>query len=181
MDDCSRFRVLGLYPRRAGKYTLQFLERVIEEMPFPIQRIQTDRGTEFFAEPVQRFLKDSLIKFRPIPPRSPYMNGKVERSQATDLQEFWANRASPSLADAEDLECWQFDYNWRRPHGSLQGKTPIDRIGEVRDQTPDREDIALKFDATREPLRFSNWRADMAAKTARQVQQVRKKTPVETD
>jgi hypothetical protein len=24
--------------------------RVTEEMPFPIQRIQTDRGTEFFAE-----------------------------------------------------------------------------------------------------------------------------------
>jgi hypothetical protein len=43
IDDCSRFRVLGLYPRRTAKYTIEFLERVIEEMPFSIQRIQTER------------------------------------------------------------------------------------------------------------------------------------------
>lgn len=54
IDDCSRFRVLGLHPRRAGKYTLLFLDRVMEEMPFPIQQVQTDRGTEFFAESVQK-------------------------------------------------------------------------------------------------------------------------------
>ena len=29
VDDCSRFRVLGLYPRRSAKYTLAFLDRVI--------------------------------------------------------------------------------------------------------------------------------------------------------
>ncbi len=57
VDDCSRFRVLGLYPRRASGFTLAFLERMIEEMPFPIQRVQTDRGTEFFAEPVQDWLR----------------------------------------------------------------------------------------------------------------------------
>nr|WP_235025581.1 hypothetical protein [Caballeronia terrestris] len=29
------------------------------------------------------------IKFRSIPPRSPHLNGKVERSLLTDLTEFW--------------------------------------------------------------------------------------------
>jgi transposase len=29
VDDCSRFRVLGVYPRRTAKYTVDFLERVI--------------------------------------------------------------------------------------------------------------------------------------------------------
>jgi len=176
VDDCSRFRVLGLYPRRAAKYTLVFLERVIEEMPFPIQRVQTDRGTEFFAERVQKFLKENFIKFRPIAPRSPHLNGKVERSQLTDLQEFWANRRSASLHDAEDLECWQFDYNWRRPHGSLNGKRPVDRIAELSNEIPDREDVALQFNAMREPLRFSNWTADMAMKVARQILEARQKT-----
>ena len=42
--DCTRYRVMGLDPRRAGTHTIAFLERVIEEMPFAIQRIQTDRG-----------------------------------------------------------------------------------------------------------------------------------------
>jgi hypothetical protein len=32
------------------------LNQVLDEMPFSIQRIQTDRGTEFFAEAVQRRL-----------------------------------------------------------------------------------------------------------------------------
>jgi transposase InsO family protein len=159
--------VLGLYPRRSAKYTIAFLERVIEEMPFPIQRIQTDRGTEFFAESVQNWLKKNFIKFRPIPPRSPHLNGKVERSQLTDLQEFWAIHPSLSLQDSDEVEYWQFDYNWRRPHGSLNGKTPIERIAEVTDRIPDGDVIAQKYDETKEPMRFSNWAADRAMQVAR--------------
>lgn len=90
IDDCSRYKVLGIYPRRTVKNTLAFLERVIDEMPFAIQRIQTDRGLEFFAEAVQRLLMDWGIKFRPTKPRSPHLNGKVERTQRADLEEFWS-------------------------------------------------------------------------------------------
>lgn len=54
VDDCTRYRVLGLFPRRNGTHTIAFLERVVEEMPFPIQRLQTDRGREFFALSVQQ-------------------------------------------------------------------------------------------------------------------------------
>jgi putative transposase len=50
IDDCTRYRVLGIYSRRNSKNSINFLHKVIEEMPFPIQRIQTDRGTEFFAK-----------------------------------------------------------------------------------------------------------------------------------
>jgi transposase-like protein len=57
VDDCSRFQVLGLYPRRTAGNTLAFLEQVLEEMPFAIQRIQTDRGQEFFAYKVQEKLQ----------------------------------------------------------------------------------------------------------------------------
>jgi len=175
VDDCSRFRVLGLYPRRAGRYTLNFLDRVTEEMPFPIQRVQTDRGTEFFAESVQKWLRENFIKFRPIPPRSPHLNGKVERSQLTDLQEFWASRTAASMDDALDLECWQFDYNWRRPHGSLAGLTPAERLAQVADVTPDRETVARSFDESKERLRFSNSKADAAAKLSHEVKQMREK------
>ena len=58
IDDCSRYKVLGLYPRRTAANTINFLERVVEEMPFPIQRMQTDRGREFFAHKVQKWLKE---------------------------------------------------------------------------------------------------------------------------
>lgn len=77
IDDCTRWRVLGIYNKRTAANTLLFLERVIEEFPFPIQRIQTDRGREFFGIKVQEKLMEYCIKFRPIKPRSPHLNGKV--------------------------------------------------------------------------------------------------------
>jgi hypothetical protein len=49
VDDCTRIRVVALFPRRTAANSLRFLELMTEEFPFPIQRIQTDRGREFFA------------------------------------------------------------------------------------------------------------------------------------
>jgi len=162
VDDCTRWRVLAIYGRRSSGNTLKFLERVVEEMPFPIQHVQTDRGTEFFAERVQRHLKSEFIKFRPTPPRSPHLNGKVERSQSTDRAEFWSQH-EPTEADLEArLEEWQFDYNWRRPHGALGGRTPAQRLAELGAVTPLREDVALVYDVRTERLQLSNWTADRA-------------------
>jgi transposase-like protein len=90
IDDCSRWQVLGLYPRRTAADTRDFLEHVLEEMPFPVQRVQTDRGQEFFAYEVQDDLRERHIKFRPNRPRAPHLNGKVERVQRTALEEFWS-------------------------------------------------------------------------------------------
>lgn len=50
IDDC-----VGLYPRKTAENTLRFLiERFLAELPFPVQRIQTDRGGEFFSHRVQQ-------------------------------------------------------------------------------------------------------------------------------
>jgi putative transposase len=37
IDDCSRYPVLEVYMRRTAQNTLDFLEKVIGEIPFPIQ------------------------------------------------------------------------------------------------------------------------------------------------
>ena len=160
VDDCSRFRVLGVYSRRNAANTLLFLERVVEEMPFAIQRIQTDRGGEFMAESVQHWLADNFIKYRPIPPRSPHLNGKVERSQGTDLQEFWTSHDPHDSQISQRIEEWQFDYNWRLPHGSLGGKTPIERTCERSELTPLHEDDAERYDPSRERIRHRDYRID---------------------
>lgn len=44
----------------------------------------------FFGEEFQQALRENCIKFRPIRPRTPHLNGKVERAQQTDKIEFWA-------------------------------------------------------------------------------------------
>ena len=115
IDDCTRVRVLALYSRRTAANSVRFLDFVIEEMPFPIQRIQTDRGREFFAYCFQEKLMEYGIKFRPIKPGSPHLNGKVERSQKTDLEEFYptVDLNAPDLPDR--LRDWQDHYNQDRP------------------------------------------------------------------
>ncbi|WP_375327024.1 DDE-type integrase/transposase/recombinase [Candidatus Tisiphia endosymbiont of Nemotelus uliginosus] len=64
--NCTRYKILALHKRHTAENTLDFLDRVIDRMPFPIQRIQTDRGQEFFAYAVQEYLRKQKIKFRPI-------------------------------------------------------------------------------------------------------------------
>ena len=153
IDDCTRFRVLEIYSRRTADNTLKFLDKMIEEFPFPIQRIQSDRGREFFAEKVQLKMMEYCIKFRPVKPASPHLNGKVERSQKTDLEEFYA---IADLSDFENLReelgYWQFFYNWQRPHGALNGKTPSQIDGEVWEKTPLQEEIAASYDVTKEHI-----------------------------
>jgi transposase InsO family protein len=164
IDDCSRYKVLGLYPRRTAANTIDFLERVIEEMPFPIQRIQTDRGREFFAYKVQDWLKKHRIKFRPIKPRSPHLNGKVERGHKTDLLEFYATADldDPSLHDR--LDEWQHFYNWQRAHSSLGGKTPMDRWYELSNKIPYWDDVERNYIPDNEPTREQNYKLDLAAR-----------------
>ena len=162
IDDCSRYKVLGLYPRRTAVNTIHFLERVVEEMPFPIQRLQTDRGREFFAFKVQTWLQEYCIKFRPIKPRSPHLNGKVERGHKTDLQEFYAT-ADLSAPDLQDrLDEWQHFYNWHPPHSSLGGKPPIDRYHELSAKTPYQDEVEGNYNPDNEPIREQNYKLDLA-------------------
>ncbi|KJV76900.1 transposase family protein [Rickettsia hoogstraalii str. RCCE3] len=122
IDDCTRYKILALYKRRTAINTVSFLEQVLERMPFPIQRIQTDRGQEFFAYIVQDYLKEHKIKFRPIKPLSPHLNGKVERSQKTDLDEFYSSIDIRSIELPKQLHNWEHYYNHNRGTLLLLGK-----------------------------------------------------------
>jgi transposase InsO family protein len=125
IDDCTRIRVLAMYKRRSAANSLLFLEKAIEEFSFPIQRIQTDRGREFFAYAFQEKLMEYGIKFRPLKPASPHFNGKAERSKRIDLEEFYATVDLNAKDLAERLDDWQSRYNELRVlHGSLDCRTP---------------------------------------------------------
>lgn len=161
IDDCTRVRVLAVYPRRTAANSLLFLERVMEEMPFPTQAIQTDRGREFFAYRFQEKLMEYAIKFRPIPPRSPHLNGKVERSQRTDLDEFYPTVDVKSADLPQRLEEWQDHYNQYRSHGALEGRTPWQAWLEKLAVTPFHDEVEAKFDPSSERFRHPDYRMDM--------------------
>ena len=81
IDDCTRLRVLRLYPNKKAVSTVNFFRHIFDTFEFPVHRIQTDWGIEFFNDLFQAELMDHFIKFRPIKRQSPHLNGKVERSQ----------------------------------------------------------------------------------------------------
>ena len=49
-DVISRWDVLGVHRQATASLAAQFLETLLERMPFPIQAVQVDGGSEFYAE-----------------------------------------------------------------------------------------------------------------------------------
>ena len=46
IDDCSRLRVLRIYPNADQRTAIAFLDYVTGRLPFPIEVVQTDNGAE---------------------------------------------------------------------------------------------------------------------------------------
>ncbi|MCT4697192.1 MAG: integrase core domain-containing protein [Candidatus Cardinium sp.] len=84
-----------------------------------------------------------FIKFRPIKPKSPHLNGKVERSQQTDKVEFYhlLNLKDASSNLPKLLSEWEYFYNHKRPHSALEDKTPWGKFKELEAQTPIQPDV----------------------------------------
>jgi transposase InsO family protein len=132
IDDCSRYRVLRLYPRLDTRSSLAFLAELLRVVPFPIRRLQTDNGSEFplaFRLSVQ----EAGIEHRYIRPRRPQQNGKVERSHRIDNEEFWARQDFATVLDAEHgLAGWERHYNTERFSMALRGRTPAERLSDFQ-------------------------------------------------
>jgi len=97
------------------------------------------------------------IKYRPIRPRSPHLNGKVERSQRTDWDEFYStvDLDSPELESL--LEEWQNYYNCERPHGSLNNHTPWEVWLGLAALTPLTEEVFAAYDPSKEYIQDQNY------------------------
>lgn len=168
IDDCTRYKVIALYPRATAENTVDFLHQVKVRMPFSLERIQTDRGREFFAYAVLDLLKEWKIKFRPIKPASPHLNGKVERSQRTDLDKFYSSIdvSDPDLGNK--LSQWEAYYNTQRPHSSLQGKTPFEKYKSLEKQVLSQAEIDLAYDQSKEIVAVQNYNYDQIIRTLKQ-------------
>ena len=131
IDDCTRLRVLRIYERLNQKTAIQFLDYVLEKLPFRVERIQTDNGAEFQSA-FHYHVLDRGIGHVYIRPATPRLNGKVERSHRIDADEFYRMLDGVVIDDAgvfnERLREWEDFYNFNRPHGGLGGQTPYERL-----------------------------------------------------
>jgi transposase InsO family protein len=130
IDDATRVRALKIYKRHTQTSAIDFVNHIIQRFPFRIQQIRTDKGHEFQAK-FHWHVEDLGIAHKYIKPRSPQLNGKVERSHRSDQEEFYQLLSYKDDVDLEEkLQEWEKFYNFSRPHGAHKGKTPYEILKE---------------------------------------------------
>ena len=125
IDDCSRLLAATVLERRTTAAVCRALPRLLEAFPFPLRCIQTDNGSEFGRD-LTRLLQSGGIRHTRIRPRTPRLNGKVERVQRTVQEEFWDGIGpGPRLQWERSLQDYVRAYNQHRLHSALGYSTPM--------------------------------------------------------
>lgn len=88
VDVVSRWGVIGVRRAATAGTAKEFLAEVHARMPFAIKAIQIDGGSEWMAE-FEQACQDARLPLWVLPPRSPKLNGHVERVNRTHREEFW--------------------------------------------------------------------------------------------
>jgi len=125
-DVVSRWNTVSVYSRATATTATDFLDTLGKRMPFPVKAIQVDGGSEFEAVFEEECQKRG-IKLFVLPPRSPKLNGAVERAHRTHTEEFYeVTDSSFELSELRDeLLAWEQVYNTIRPHQALGYVTPL--------------------------------------------------------
>ena len=135
IDDCTRYRVLRLYPQLNHRSSLDFVHQLRRALPFAIERVQTDNGPAF-SRAFKRSVEEAGIAhryIRYIRPRRPQRSGKVEHCHRIDNEEFWLPHTFPTFAAAAGaLHAWEQHYNCNRFSIALKGRTPAKRLADFR-------------------------------------------------
>jgi transposase InsO family protein len=140
LDTYTKLAFAKLYERKTPLVAADLLnDRVIpffDEYGVTLQRVLTDRGTEYCGGPERHeyelYLAVENIDHTRTKVKSPQTNGIVERFHRTVLNEFYRvafrRKIYSSIEELQrDLDLWLREYNEVRPHQGrwCYGKTPL--------------------------------------------------------
>lgn len=136
IDVVSRVSWATVRSRATAGTARDFVVELVDAMPFPIRAIQVDGGSEFMGE-FEITCRDLGITLYVLPPRSPKLNGCVERFNRTTRAEFWRwyTGLTTVAATTTALQRWTSRYNAIRRHTSLGYQTPLDFLNSY-ERTP---------------------------------------------
>ena len=138
IDECTRIRFIYGFEEHTPENTVRFLAMVIKAFPFKIQTIQTDNGTEFTYKfisderisPFDKVLNKLGIKHKLIPPRTPWHNGKVERSHRNDQRYFYDWETFRSVEELNEKLEKHLIWSNNKTMRTLGRKSPIQLLAE---------------------------------------------------
>ena len=102
-DPIAKWTVAKAFNRATAASAAIFLDKIVAEMPFPVKAIQVDGGCEFMAEFEDACEKKGLRLFV-LPPKSPQMNGAVERCNGAWRYEFYAVYDLPEIRRSDQSD-----------------------------------------------------------------------------
>ena len=134
IDEASRERFIYPYKEQSGYSTTDFIRRAIVYFEYKPEMIQTDNGAEFtnFSNTNRVHAMDVLcqklgIKHKLIRPRTPWHNGKVERSHRNDQERFYNHLSFYSYDDLKfQMKRWLYRSN-RIPMAVLGWTSPYEK------------------------------------------------------
>ena len=121
----SPWDVLEVHTLATSASAAGFLGSLCQRLPYPVKADQVDGGSEFQAV-FKQACQELGIGLFVLPPRSPTLNGHVERVQRTHTEEYYElydGDLEIAPLNQAPLEWAQF-YNTVRLHHSLDGDTP---------------------------------------------------------
>ena len=138
IDECTRMRFVYGFEEHTPENTVKFLEKLINVFPFKIQTIQTDNGTEFTYKfiseteicPFDKALQKLQIKHKLIPPRTPWHNGKVERSHRNDQRYFYDWETFGSLDELNEKLEKHLEWSNNKVMRTLGNRSPVQILNE---------------------------------------------------
>ncbi len=125
VDVVSRYGVVEVRSVATAGTATAFLDVLQTRMPFPVKAVQVDGGSEFKAA-FETACQERGLQLFVLPPRSPKLNGTVERLNRTFREAFWQGYdgeldlppLQAALREAEQV------YHGVRPHQALGYLTP---------------------------------------------------------
>lgn len=131
-DVVSRWDTVELHTSASSRSAVAILDALAARMPFGVRALSVDNGSEFMAE-FEAACAARQIALLTLPPRSPKLNGGVERANRTHTEEFYeVTAAEPTLAGLRPaLLAWEAVYNTIRPHQALGYLTPAEYLASI--------------------------------------------------
>ena len=138
IEEASRERFIYPYRETGSYYTVDFVKRAIDYFGYKPQIIQTDNGAEFTqpcrTDRIHAFdvlCSELQITHQLIRPRTPWHNGKVERSHRNDQERFYNHMSFYSYEDLKvQMKRYLFRSN-RIPMAVLDWKSPLQKRQEL--------------------------------------------------
>ena len=133
VDDHSRMAYVAMMPDEKAVSSSRFLcdaAAYFARHNIHLRRVMTDNGPCFYADRFRDACRDLQLKHVRTRIYTPRTNGKAERFIQTAIREWAYARLYQNSEERNSfLQPWIHEYNWHRPHASLNQMPPISRSG----------------------------------------------------